>query len=390
VFNIFSLCYHARNFINPAMRFVMLSAQAQREKQAIHNQVMQAMQPIIDAYPKGTFEAFIPEFTKGVSDSTHYNRAIRRLCTSSHASATRLLGVILPHRLALQIDVSETNNTGLSAVDYAKTNNPKAHRMLLNAVQTDMMDITSSGVSTMLGMPTPISGGRRDQHDAFSQMFGGAGNFLANLLQTTSQAQVANMTPTQRDAFSRQAAQNLVASIQPQIDTARGIVPQHNIPSAEAGETFEVAFERLSAGDEALQPFFVFCQEQKYSEALHWVAQSTHPKAGQVMDALLQHKTELGIDINTMTNNLSQSPLHVAAITSNWAVYYSMVSHGGNSHLPDYSGKSAGDYKRANFAASVASGGNIMGNLLSNVLGTNAAQGPTPPADDMHSRFTHK
>jgi hypothetical protein len=377
-------------FHQKTMRLSMLSPQAQHEKQAIHNQVMQAMQPIINAYPKGTFEAFIPEFTQGVSDSKHYNRAIRRLCTSSHTSVTRLLGVILPHRLALQVDVSETNNTGLSALDYAKENNPAAHRMLLNTVQTNMMDITSSGISTMLGVDAPSSTARSDQQDVFSQMFGGAGNFLTNLLQTTSQAQVANMTPEQRDAFSRQAAQNLVTSIQPQIDTARGIVSQHSIPSAEAGESFEAAFERLSAGDETLQPFFVYCQEQKYNEALHWVARSTHPKAGQVMDALLQHKTELGIDINAMTNNLTQSPLHVAAITSNWAVYYSMVSHGGNSHLPDYSGKSAGDYKRANFTASVASGGNLMGNLLSSVLGTNAAQGPTPPADDMHSRFTHK
>ena len=366
----------------------MLSPDAQKEKQAIHDTVMQALQPIINTYPKGSFEAFLPEFAQGVSDSTHYNRAIRRLCTSNHESVTRLLEVILPHRLALQIDVSETNNTGLSALDYAKANNPTAHHMLLNAVQTNMMDITSSGMSTMLGVDAPPTTARRDQQTVFDNIFTEAGNFMTQLIQGGVIGNWADMNPEQRDAFSRQAAQNLVGSIQPQINTAHSIAPQHSIPSAEAGETFEAAFKRLSGGDEALRPFLTHYEEGRYADALHWVAhQTTHPKAGQIMDALLQHKTELGIDINALTNSQGQSPLHVAAINSNWAVYYSMVSHGGNSHIPDSSGTSAGDYKRANFAASVARGSHVLGDLLSSVLGTGGApQNPNQPGNHAYRK----
>lgn len=113
---------------------------------------------------------------------------------------------------------------------------------------------------------------------------------------------------------------------------------------------FEFEYRRKYSENPQEIGFFTLALEHKYEEAIMLASNmDDQGLGGRLILELLEHRQELGIDVNTMNDNpLKQTPLHRVAINSKWHAYYALVERGANSRLADSRGKEANQYRTAN------------------------------------------
>ncbi|MBI5448622.1 MAG: hypothetical protein HY939_07885 [Gammaproteobacteria bacterium] len=364
--------------------------QSSRIPAALHQELMGKIRNVIDN-EEATFEIFTTEFEKGINHPSHYNRAIRRLCTFANPKVAPLLEAICPYTLRLQISVTETNKDGVSAVEYARRHNPAAHAILRNAISIDS-DAIQKSVGPMLPgvydavvsrlFPTSSPNEqtdappreaassseddalRPDQTAALENVFSQLAPALLRVLSTAPRAAA---TPAEQYASRQKIASDLLASLQPSITQAQQVLPQHHIPSSLPGESFKETFQRLSNHDESLQPLLAFYEQGQHEDALRWACTCKHPAIVPILDRYLKEKT---LDINTMLDKHNRTPLHDAALAKNLPVYYCLGSHGAISDFTDDTGNSAADYRRSAMMSSVIAGESALpDNLFSHLFG---------------------
>ncbi len=367
----------------------MNSQSPQQQRLQVHLTLMQEIESITQKNKK--FDPFIHEFAKGVDDSAHYNRALRRLCTlgNDEKKVIPLIKAIFKQRLYLKISPDEKNKEGFSAIDYAKEKNFPVYELMMTSIKADMESIVAPQVSemasTLASKIDPSNAAKIKNANTGSSM-----NMSANstppmtaeqqaILQSTTAktmqmlmgmltnpVDIHSMTPQQRHTYTQGLTAGLLKNLAPDIQRAKAAFPQQNTDIARDDETLSAALTRLSGDDILAEPFCEYCVRGEYENALRYAATCTSSKMGPLVHAVL---TKTDVKVDEMKDAMDRTPLHDAAIASNWGVYFTLCSKG-NSALEDKLGISAQDYRRKNQINQIRNGSNLVGELLNSALPT--------------------
>ncbi|ARG96871.1 hypothetical protein [Legionella micdadei] len=345
-------------------------------KKRTHRDVMAKLREIVGDSDYELFKAKIEEFDLGLDDSSHYNRAIRRLCTSSHPKVILLLEEILPHRLVLNISLTETNKEGLSAFDYAEKFNQEALALLKKHHLSEYNGLINQGASKLaeqLPQYIPVQPNRFFQPTSTPSLTRKQKEFLDTTADKTASSlleelpglmDIFSLPPEEAERRVRQATSRLISQV----------VPEKKADSTSTASTLSLGalipgLEEKMDNDLAFKPFVELCKEANYEEAIRFVIScKDQHKASQLLDYLFEFQNELSLDVNKMLNEKRQTPLHQAALASNWPVYYLLVGKGANSFQKDSEGMMAQEYRRQrqmHFMS--ATGENPLNTLLSGV-----------------------